>query len=238
MSRLHRIRRRAGRLPSTHDRARRLAADAPRPAARADGRHLARRASRPAALPMRGRRLRSGPDGAACLRDRPPEPPRDLWARTSAAIEREAASRWRLTSGADRAGARPARRPVGDRGHRRRHRCQRHVGRLAHGRTATRGGRPAGRRRARPRTPGPTPIAVGAGSVGWLGTSSTGGARLQRDADRRGLSGRAPARLRRSPTAIRSTSTSRSGRSRSRSRRSATRLSSSGPTPPGAMRSS
>ena len=209
-------------------------------AARAGGRRLARRAPR---------RLRACRSVAAAyeadrlalrgLRDQQPEPPRDLWARTAAAIERESAvARRPRADGArrDRRATR-ARRPVGRRGHRRRHR--RDASCPAGSCNGTVDARSSRRRRSR-RSPScrladdarcRRPIAVGAGSVGWVGTSAERRARLQRHQGRRGLSGRAPAGLRaRQRTRLQAGRHLRSGRSRSRSRRSATRRSSSGPT--------
>jgi len=112
------------------------------------------------------------------MRDRQPEPPRDLWARTSAAIERESAS-------PARAGQRPRPRrrsiPLG---------ALSGIAVIAVvvGATALSGGffsargpvdGPAGSSppiAAVPTSvlPGATPMAVGVGSVEWLGTSSTG----------------------------------------------------------------
>ena len=134
------------------------------------------------------------------MRDRQPEPPRDLWARTSAAIERESASRR-----AARDGLRSSRRrsiPLG---------ALSGVAVIAVviGASVLSGGfingpstgvRPAAHlpsRSFRPSPiPGATPIAVGVGSVGWVGTSSDGGLAYNVTDDRRGLSDRPPARLR------------------------------------------
>jgi hypothetical protein len=113
------------------------------------------------------------------MRDRQPEPPRDLWARTSAVIERESGSR------GVRAGQRPRPRrrsiPLG---------ALSGIAVIAVvvGATALSGGffpgaspvdGPSGSSApiaVVPTSvlPGATPMAVGVGSVEWLGTSSTG----------------------------------------------------------------
>src|SRR6185369_9237546 len=94
MSRLHRLRRRAGPAAITHDRARSLAATRvdwpldPKDAAWLDA-HLASCDScRSVAAAYSADRL-----ALRSLRNQQPEPPRDLWARTAAAIEGESASR-------------------------------------------------------------------------------------------------------------------------------------------------
>jgi hypothetical protein len=114
------------------------------------------------------------------LRDHQPEPPRDLWARTAAALEREGAA----TDGARRHSASG-----------RSWRSGPLVG-IASGvavialvigvsalsgafvRVPTTAGVPGSSTPpialASPVTPGPTPINVGAGSVGWVGTSPDG----------------------------------------------------------------
>ncbi len=115
------------------------------------------------------------------LRDRQPEPPRDLWARTAAAIERESPA----ATGRGEANS----------GHRRRRTPA--LGVLTGvaviavviGATALSGGflrgpattadlpiastPPVAIASTAPQ-PGPTPIAVGAGKVGWIGTSADG----------------------------------------------------------------
>jgi hypothetical protein len=113
------------------------------------------------------------------LREHQPEPPRDLWARTAAALERESASRGgasrRVARGTPRSG--PA------------------LGILSGlavvavvigatvlsggiGRSPTTGVGPGASTPAiavvPTATPGPTPILVGAGAVDWFGTSSNG----------------------------------------------------------------
>lgn len=182
MSRMHRLRRRAGQSVVVHDRGQALAAqrlDAPLEPA--DGLwlddHLAGcEACRAIAAAYEADRL-----ALRGLRDRQPEPPRDLWARTSAAIERESAAR----GGAPRrtAGGRSRRTPA--------------LGALSGvaviavviGATVLSGGflsgppttanlpPPSQRPVAIASTgasPGPTPITVGAGSVGWIGTAPDG----------------------------------------------------------------
>ncbi len=181
MSRLHRLRRRAAHSVATHERARNLAAARlaealePRQAAWLDE-HLATcEACRSVAAAYEADRV-----ALRALLERQPEPPRDLWARTAAAIEGESRSRggrarratprrWsRFALGALSAvaviavvigasvmsgigGNRPS---------------------IALGPNST----PAQVALASPAgTPAPTPIAVGAGSVGWLGTGADGG---------------------------------------------------------------
>ena len=166
-------------LPSTHDRARSLAATRvdwpldPTEAAWLDA-HLA---SCEAAAPWPPPTTRTVSRCAACAtssRSRlatcglAPPPP-------SSANRRRAAARAGERTSPPALG--PARRPVGDRGHRRRHRRQRPVGRVPHrtARATRKGGNPPIAVVPTPRAPGATPMAVGAGSVEWLGTSSTGG---------------------------------------------------------------
>ncbi len=113
------------------------------------------------------------------LRDRQPEPPRDLWARTSAALERESAGRGHATrgSGADRrwpafgvlSGVAVVAVVVG-------------ANLLSGGfgpRQPTTADLPTGSTppvalASNPASPDATPIAVGAGDVEWIGTSSNG----------------------------------------------------------------
>ena len=179
MSRMHRLRRRAGQSVVVHDRASSLAArrlDEPLDAADATwlADHLAGCAAcRSVAAAYEADRLQ-----LRGLRDQTPEPPRDLWARTAAGIERESAAHGgaRRTAGGRRRG--PA------------------LGILAGvaviavviGATALSGGflnGQPGNAIVQPTlppvavvpsatTPGPTPIAVGAGSVGWVGTDPDG----------------------------------------------------------------
>jgi len=178
MSRMHRVRRHhAGDSLANHERARRLTSE------RLDGSlepndsnwlrdHLAGCSS------CRGVAAAYQADTMAlrALRDRTPEPPRDLWARTSAAIEREAAS-----SGGSRRISTGRPRPA--------------LGVLSGiaviavviGASVMSGGwlnapttvapeptSPGVALGSPSARPGPTPIVVGAGSVGWVGTSTTG----------------------------------------------------------------
>ena len=182
----HRTRASRRRRPRTRPRTSALAPlrrRAPRRAARAGRGRLARRAPRRLRrVPVRRRRLRSGPPGAPrdCATGTP-EPPRDLWARTAAAIEREVSGTRRREPARDgvvATAATRARRPVRRRGHRRRHRRDRPVRRVQPGARRPRSSRarapPAvAIATTRPR-PDATPIAVGAGSVGWVGTSADG----------------------------------------------------------------
>ena len=181
MSRLQRIRRRrASHSAATHERARGLAAE------RLDGllsvsddawlnEHLDGCAGcRSVAAAYEADRV-----ALRGLRDHQPEPPRDLWARTAAALERESAGRGgasrRVATSSGRSG--PA------------------LGVLSGlaviavvvgvtllssgiGRGPTTAGGPGASTPAvaivPTATPGPTPIVVGAGSVGWVGTSPNG----------------------------------------------------------------
>jgi hypothetical protein len=178
MSRMQRVRRhRAGDSLANHDRARRLVSE------RLDGSlepieanwlndHLAGCSS------CRGVAAAYQADTMAlrALRDRTPEPPRDLWARTSAAIEREAAR-----GGGSRRNSAGRPRPA--------------LGVLSGiaviavviGASVMSGGWlnapvavapeptvPAVAQGSPSARPGPTPIVVGAGSVGWVGTSTNG----------------------------------------------------------------
>jgi hypothetical protein len=112
------------------------------------------------------------------MRDRQPEPPRDLWARTSAAIERESAGRGGSARRA--AGARRPRPALG---------VLSGVAVIAVviGATVLSGGfldtpstvnplptAPAVAIASTGPTPGATPIVVGAGSVGWVGMAANG----------------------------------------------------------------
>ena len=107
MSRMHRLRRRAGQSVVIHDRARSLAAqrlDEPLEANDATwlADHLAGCAAcRSVAAAYEADRLR-----LRGLREHQPEPPRDLWARTAAAIEHESAAHGgaRRTTGSRRRG--------------------------------------------------------------------------------------------------------------------------------------
>ena len=181
MSRIHRLRRRAGQAVIVHDRARGLAAQRLSGPLEPDDfqwldDHLAGcDACRSISAAYEADRL-----ALRGLRERQPEPPRDLWARTSAAIERESAARGRAPRRA--APGRPRRMPA--------------LGVLSGvavvavvlGASLLSGGFLAGPLTAdvpqgstppvaaatAAASPGPTPITVGAGSVGWLGTASDG----------------------------------------------------------------
>ena len=179
MSRVHRLRRRVGQSAATHDRARSLAATRvdfpldPIEAAWLEAHLGSCEACRSVAVAYDADRL-----ALREMRDRQPVPPRDLWARTSAAIERESASR----GGSRRAGSSRRRSiPLG---------ALSGVAVIAVviGASVMSGGFIAGPGTANPAgstppvavvptsaVPGPTPMKVGVGSVEWLGTSSTGG---------------------------------------------------------------
>jgi len=182
MSRLHRVRHRASHSVVTHDRARELAAvrlgEPIEPAQTAWlDEHLAACEScrAVAAAYVTDRASLRG------LRGRQPEPPRDLWARTAAAIERESGTRGRgsRSTAATQRRSRPTLGVVSAVA----------VLALVVGATVMSGGFINGPNiavvpaaSARPvaiasaaRTPGPTPIVVGAGSVGWVGTGADGG---------------------------------------------------------------
>ena len=180
MSRIQRIRRRrASHSVATHERARSLAAEridealAPADAAWLEE-HLAGCVGcRSVAAAYEADRVL-----LRRLRDRQPEPPRDLWARTAAALERESAKR----GGSSPRAVRPARSGPA-------------LGVLSGlavvvvviGATILSGGIGRGPTTAvgpgasvpgvaviATPTPGPTPILVGAGTVGWVGTSADG----------------------------------------------------------------
>ena len=175
------------------------------------------------------------------MRDRTPEPPRDLWARTSAAIERESAAR----AGDRAAGATRRPRPA--------------LGVLSGvaviavviGASVMSGGwlnapttvpaQPA-ERAHRPRQPDAGPARRRSRSVPVRSAGSArrpmGGWPITSPRSTRSVRSSASRTAPRSRTAIPGTSTSRSGRSRSRSRRSVTRRSSSGRTPRAATRCS
>jgi hypothetical protein len=179
MSRVHRLRRRVGQSAATHERARGLAATRvdfsldPIEAAWLEAHLGSCETCRSVAIAYDADRL-----ALRAMRDRQPVPPRDLWARTSAAIERESASRGgrsRRTSSSRRRSI-----PLG---------ALSGVAVIAVviGASVMSGGFingpaavPAGS--APPiaviptsAIPGATPMTVGAGSVEWLGTSSNGG---------------------------------------------------------------
>src|SRR3954471_23867336 len=105
MSRIHRLRRhRSGTSSAGHDRARGLAAERlDGPLQRADDTWLAGHLAACHACRAVARAYESDRLAPRRLRDRAPEPPRDLWARTSAAIESErGGARRRPSSGSSR----------------------------------------------------------------------------------------------------------------------------------------
>lgn len=182
MSRVHRIRRRrASDSSATHERARGLSSErldtSLEPADRVwlDEHLVGCEACRSVAAAY-------ATDRAALrgLRDHQPEPPRDLWARTSSAIERDAGTHGGATRRAStrRPGPRPALGVLSGVA----------VVAVVLGATAISGGyldgpttaivptasAPAVAIASSGATPGPTPITVGAGSVGWVGTSANG----------------------------------------------------------------
>ena len=182
MSRVQRIRRRrAGDSAATHEHARGLTAqrlDGPlRPA---DGAWLDQHLVDCAICRSVAAAYEADRAALRGLRDHRPEPPRDLWARTSVAIEREAAARGgpprRAASG--RNVPRPALGVLSGVA----------VIAVVIGASVMSGGffrgpttaiapvdtaPPLAIASSGP-TPGPTPLTVGAGDVGWIGTSADG----------------------------------------------------------------
>ena len=177
---MHRLRRRAGQSVVIHDRARSLAArrlDEPLDAV--DATWLADHLTGCAACRSVAAAYEADRFQLRAMRDQTPEPPRDLWARTAAAIERESAA----PGGAHRTTGSRRRGPA--------------LGLLAGvaviavvlGASLLSGGYlngppsvaivpaatlPPVAAVPSSTTPGPTPIAVGAGSVGWVGTDPDG----------------------------------------------------------------
>src|SRR4051812_24223130 len=179
MSRIHRLRRhRSGTSSAAHDRARGLAAERlDGPLQRADDTWLAGHLAACHACRAVARAYESDRLALRGLRDRAPEPPRDLWARTSAAIE------------SDRGGAR--RRPSTGSSRRRGPALGVLSGiaviAVVIGASVMSGGwlnspanvAPAASQAAVALAsatvrPGPTPIAVDTGSVGYVGTAADG----------------------------------------------------------------
>jgi len=182
MSRVQRIRRRrAGDSAATHKRAQGLAAERlDGPLQPADGSWLDDHLAGCPACRSVAAAYETDRAALRLMRDQRPEPPRDLWARTAVAIEREAAAR-----GATRRRA-PGRRSV----------PRPALGVMSGiaviavviGASALSGGFLRGPATAiapavspppvaiatSAATPGPTPISVGAGAVGWVGTSANG----------------------------------------------------------------
>lgn len=183
MSRMHRVRRHAAHSVATHERARDLAATrVDWPLEPDDGRWLDEHLSTCLSCRSVAAAYESDRLALRILRDRQPEPPRDLWARTAAALERESTSRGgrsRWASGLGRK-ATPA------------------LGILSGvagiavlvvvigasvlsggfltgaGRSGTTASAPTIAAGPASGLPGATPIAVGAGSVEWVGTSPGG----------------------------------------------------------------
>jgi hypothetical protein len=182
MSRVHRIRRRRASDPSaTHKRAQGLAAEQLGGTLQpADGIWLAEHLSDCATCRSVAAAYEADRLGLRAMRDQRPEPPRDLWARTSVAIEREAGARGGAPRRAPgrRSGPRPALGVMSGIA----------VIAVVIGASALSGGFFRGPTTAvvpavstppvaiatSAATPGPTPIAVGAGAVGWVGTSENG----------------------------------------------------------------
>jgi WD40 repeat protein len=186
VSRIHRVRRRAGHDAAVHERARTLAATQLTESIRAADatwllEHLAGCES--------CREVLAGyeADRAALrrLRDQQPQPPRDLWARTAAAIEREAVASGRAprrsTTGAPQTTSRRRVAPLAMV-------AAVAVVAVAVGASLLSGGflgqqpnvavvppsQPPVAIATSAISPGPTPLAVGAGAVGWIGAGANG----------------------------------------------------------------
>ena len=187
MSRIHRIRRRAGHDAAVHERARTLAAtQLTEPLKAVDATWLLEHLAACDACRAVLADYEADRAGLRRLRDQQPQPPRDLWARTAAAIEREAVASGRtprrVTSG----------RPAPSSSRRRLAPLATVMGvaivAVAVGASLLSGGFlnpqpnvavvPSSRPPVAVATgsvqPGPTPLAVGAGSVGWIGASPNG----------------------------------------------------------------
>lgn len=185
MSRLYRGRRRAGHAAAEHERARTLAAQRlDEPLESADATWLTEHLAACAACRAIAADYDADRIALRSLRDLQPQPPRDLWARTSAAIEREAVASGRAPRKAASSAASTGsgrRWPM--------------VGALAGvavvvvvvGASLLSGGfltQQPGVGNVPSQPPiaiatdtvnaAPTPLAVGAGSVGWIGTSTNG----------------------------------------------------------------
>jgi WD40-like Beta Propeller Repeat len=185
VSRIHRLRRRAGHAASVHERARTLAAtQLTEPIKAVDAtwllEHLAGCEACRAVLAS----YEADRAGLRLLRDHQPQPPRDLWARTSAAIEREAVAAGRAPRRATTSPQPASRRRLAP---------MAMVAGVAIvvvvvGASLVSGGflssRPnvADIPQSQPpvavasslTSPGPTPLAVGAGAVGWIGAGANG----------------------------------------------------------------
>ena len=181
MSRVHRVRRRVSQAAAGHERARGLAAERLlEPLEPTDASWLADHLTGCESCGAIASAYEADRMVLRGLRDRAPEPPRDLWARTAAAIERESASH----GGASRRTTTPRRRSMPALG------VLSGVavivvvigasvlagGFLDQPQTADVPGSsgPAVAIASSAATPGPTPIVVGAGSVGWVGTAADG----------------------------------------------------------------
>lgn len=177
--RVQRIRRRrAGDSVATHDRARGLAATRlDQPLTPTEATWLDEHLSWCGACGAVAASYGSDRLALRSMRDRAPEPPRDLWARTSAAIEREAARSGRTHRRAATRRPRPALGVLSGIA----------VIAVVIGASVMSGGwlntpttispeatSPAVALASPSARPGPTPIVVGAGSVGWVGTSADG----------------------------------------------------------------
>src|SRR5262245_14125602 len=186
MSRLYRGRRRAGHAAAEHERARSLAAQRlDEPLEPNDAMWLRDHLAGCAACRAIAAEYDADHFALRDLRDHQPQPPRDLWARTSAAIEREAIASGRTS----RKAAGPAHAPA------RSGRRWPMVGAMAAvavvvlvvGASLLSNGFLTQQPRVGdvPSQPPiavatdsvnavPTPLAVGAGSVGWIGTNANG----------------------------------------------------------------
>lgn len=181
MSRIRRLRRRAGHSASTHDRARRLSAvHLDEPLEPSDSTWLAEHLA--SCAPCRSVASAYAADRTALrgLRDRQPEAPRDLWARTAASLQRESVSSGRVRR---RSSAPPRRTSIPGFG------ALAGVAAVALVVGATvLSGNPAGGPQIpvasgggsqlaiapTPTVPGPTTIAVGAGWVNWIEKAADG----------------------------------------------------------------
>jgi WD40-like Beta Propeller Repeat len=187
VSRIHRLRRRAGHAASVHERAGSLAAiQLTEPLKPVDATWLLEHLSGCHACRQVLAGYEADRAGLRRLRDQEPLPPRDLWARTAAAIEREA-----VASG--RAPRRAATNTASPSSARRRLAPLAMVAGVAVvvvvvGASLLSGGflnpqpqvavvpssQPPVAVASTPTSPGPTPLAVGAGSVGWIGAGTNG----------------------------------------------------------------
>jgi WD40 repeat protein len=187
VSRIHRLRRRAGHAASVHERARSLAAiQLTEPLKPVDNTWLLEHLSGCDACRQVLAVYEADRAGLRRLRDQQPQPPRDLWARTAAAIEREAVTSGRAPRRASTSRPSPS-------ASRRRLAPLAMVAGVAVvvvvvGASLLSAGflnqppqvavipssQPPIALASTPTSPGPTPLAVGAGSVGWIGASTNG----------------------------------------------------------------